>query len=309
MNRTMCAMLREERNIGVEELTLVRDRSSGTLLLLQDAEAACELNRHLLGSAEARLRVALAKLKIAKQRRVPEPSQFDHLFDPFGNARDDDQLKRDRARTIQEAGRRVEVSRSSIADAAARLRAAEEHLAGPRSRLYRFHFKRFVTDVPEDRYRSLKHAQGHEPVLLTTWDGQFVWWYLDRFWWDNNGLSADAVQASILDREANGKQPSAQPARAETVVEETVVTPGETDPARGPISEEVMHQVWRRDQGRCVDCGSHENLELNHIIPLAQGGASSVRNLELRCETCSRRRSAHHPPSPVTRPLAGANSA
>jgi hypothetical protein len=305
----MCAMLREERNIGVEKLTLVKDRTSGTLLPLQDVEAACELNRHMLESAEARLRVALSKLKIAKQRRVPEPSQFDHLFEPFGNARDDDKLKRDRARTIQEAGRRVEVSRSSIAEAAERLKVSEAHLACPRALLYRFHFKRFVTDVPENRYRSLKQAQAHEPVLLTTWDGgQRVWWYLDRFWWDSDGLNADDVKGLILDREANGKQSSAQSARAEIVGDEGVETPAKTRPAPEPVPEEVKHEVWRRDQGRCVDCGSRENLELNHIIPLAKGGANSVRNLELRCVTCSRRKGARNLASLVERSPDGANS-
>ena len=303
-------MLSEERNIGVEKLTLVKDRTSGTLLPLQDVEAACELNRHMLESAEARLRVALSKLKIVKQRRVPEPSQFDHLFEPFGNARDDDRLKSDRARTIQEAGRRVEDSRSSIAEAAERLRVSEAHLAGPRALLYRFHFKRFVTDVPENRYRSLKQAQAHEPVLLTTWDGgQRVWWYLDRFWWDSEGLNADDVRGLILEREANGKQASVQSAPAEIVGDESVGTPGTTPPAREPpISEEVKHEVWRRDQGRCVDCGSRENLELNHIIPLTKGGASSAGNLELRCVTCSRRKGAHQLASLVARSLAGAYS-
>jgi tetratricopeptide (TPR) repeat protein len=61
---------------------------------------------------------------------------------------------------------------------------------------------------------------------------------------------------------------------------------------RAVIAEEVRHAVWRRDGGRCVQCGSQENLEFDHIIPVARGGASTERNLQLLCETCNRRKGA-----------------
>lgn len=61
---------------------------------------------------------------------------------------------------------------------------------------------------------------------------------------------------------------------------------------RKAIPESVRHEVWRRDAGCCVDCGSRERLEFDHIIPLSQGGSSTARNLELRCENCNRRKGA-----------------
>jgi hypothetical protein len=69
---------------------------------------------------------------------------------------------------------------------------------------------------------------------------------------------------------------------------------GDTRPAvrRQPIPERVRHEVWRRDQGRCVDCGSRERLEFDHIVPISRGGSNTARNLELRCESCNRRKSA-----------------
>jgi hypothetical protein len=36
---------------------------------------------------------------------------------------------------------------------------------------------------------------------------------------------------------------------------------------RSPIPERVRREVWRRDGGRCVDCGSRERLEYDHVLP------------------------------------------
>lgn len=54
------------------------------------------------------------------------------------------------------------------------------------------------------------------------------------------------------------------------------------------IPEDVRSEVWRRDQGRCVRCGSRERLEFDHIVPLSRGGSNTVRNIELLCESCNR---------------------
>lgn len=57
--------------------------------------------------------------------------------------------------------------------------------------------------------------------------------------------------------------------------------------SRSPIPESIRAEVWRRDEGSCVSCGVAEQLEFDHIIPLARGGASSVRNLQLLCRSCN----------------------
>ena len=61
---------------------------------------------------------------------------------------------------------------------------------------------------------------------------------------------------------------------------------------RTVIPESVRHEVWRRDQGCCVECGSKERLEYDHLIPFSKGGSNTARNLRLLCETCNRRKSA-----------------
>jgi hypothetical protein len=63
-------------------------------------------------------------------------------------------------------------------------------------------------------------------------------------------------------------------------------------PRREAIPERVRHEVWRRDRGTCVECGSRGRLEFDHIIPVSRGGSNSVRNIELRCEPCNRRKGA-----------------
>ena len=58
------------------------------------------------------------------------------------------------------------------------------------------------------------------------------------------------------------------------------------------ISQDVRDKVWRRDEGKCIECGSNENLEFDHIIPFSEGGANTYRNIQLLCEPCNRKKSA-----------------
>ncbi|MGB2762747.1 MAG: HNH endonuclease [Minisyncoccales bacterium] len=61
---------------------------------------------------------------------------------------------------------------------------------------------------------------------------------------------------------------------------------------RERIPDRVKREVWRRDKGRCAECGSREKLEYDHIIPISKGGSSTVRNIELLCENCNRKKSS-----------------
>ena len=57
------------------------------------------------------------------------------------------------------------------------------------------------------------------------------------------------------------------------------------------IPEDVKDAVWRRDEGKCTQCGSNENLEFDHMIPHSKGGANTKRNIQLLCESCNRKKS------------------
>ena len=56
---------------------------------------------------------------------------------------------------------------------------------------------------------------------------------------------------------------------------------------RSPIPQAVRTEVWRRDGGRCVECGSNQNLQFDHIIPVSRGGATTAKNLQLLCQSCN----------------------
>lgn len=60
---------------------------------------------------------------------------------------------------------------------------------------------------------------------------------------------------------------------------------------RKTLPKDVKVFVWRRDNGRCVECGSKEKLEFDHIIPVSKGGSNTARNIQLLCESCNRKKS------------------
>lgn len=61
---------------------------------------------------------------------------------------------------------------------------------------------------------------------------------------------------------------------------------------RETIPQDVRDKVWQRDNGKCVECDSKENLEFDHIIPFSKGGSSTYRNIQLLCEPCNRKKHA-----------------
>jgi len=50
------------------------------------------------------------------------------------------------------------------------------------------------------------------------------------------------------------------------------------------IPSAVKLEVWKRDKGKCVLCGSQDNLHFDHDIPFSRGGSSLVaENIQLLC--------------------------
>lgn len=54
------------------------------------------------------------------------------------------------------------------------------------------------------------------------------------------------------------------------------------------IPTNVKVEVWQRDKGKCVNCGSNVKLHFDHIIPFSKGGSSTTaKNIQILCEKCN----------------------
>lgn len=59
---------------------------------------------------------------------------------------------------------------------------------------------------------------------------------------------------------------------------------------RKPIGKRIRFEVFKRDSFKCQYCGACAPdvlLEIDHIVPLAEGGDSEITNLLTACKTCN----------------------
>ena len=59
---------------------------------------------------------------------------------------------------------------------------------------------------------------------------------------------------------------------------------------RKHIPKAIREAVFKRDNYCCVKCGSTKNLEVDHKVPLANGGTNEMANLQTHCRDCNRRK-------------------
>ena len=123
--------------------------------------------------------------------------------------------------------------------------------------------------------------QREQPVPVVEAEGRRWWWFRDRFYWEDDDLTAHDVMALVVERERGRRR---QLERAHAVLSQEANGAAR----REPIPRGVRMAVWQRDGGRCVECGSDFDLQYDHVIPFSLGGATSAENLQLLCAGCNR---------------------
>lgn len=58
------------------------------------------------------------------------------------------------------------------------------------------------------------------------------------------------------------------------------------------IGHALRRQVFERDAYRCVHCGDHMDLTVDHIHPESKGGDLELGNLQTLCRPCNSRKGA-----------------
>jgi hypothetical protein len=60
------------------------------------------------------------------------------------------------------------------------------------------------------------------------------------------------------------------------------------------IPSAVKQAVWKRDQGKCVECGATDELHFDHVVPFSKGGTSlTAENVQLLCARHNLQKSAN----------------
>ena len=71
---------------------------------------------------------------------------------------------------------------------------------------------------------------------------------------------------------------------------ERIILKNEIQRRRKSLTNAVMQEVWIRDGGKCIECGSMDDIEFDHMIPFSKGGSCTPDNLRILCRKCNRSR-------------------
>lgn len=135
-------------------------------------------------------------------------------------------------------------------------------------------------------FARLGTEQLKQPVAVAHTHARVWWWFEDDWYWASPSYDQSDVLALVRDRQ---RRERAKLDRAHMLLkaEDT----GAARSRRPHIPRELRRAVFERDGGRCVECCSNFDLQYDHILPIALGGATSLENLQLLCGPCNRAKS------------------
>ena len=117
-------------------------------------------------------------------------------------------------------------------------------------------------------------------------DGDRVLWWTDAgLFWADADLAGDDVELLVWDRQRR------QDARLDRLRKIRARDEDVAGARRERIPDEVRAFVWERDAGQCTRCGVEDDLQFDHVIPVAKGGGSTIDNIQILCGDCNRQKS------------------
>lgn len=135
----------------------------------------------------------------------------------------------------------------------------------------------------------LSEICGVEPVQVAATHERNYWAYEQLYYWENAGYSPRDIMALVHHRKRREER---HLQHATTLLDHEQGGQVPSQRRRQPIPRVVKHAVFRRDDGRCVECGSNFDIQYDHVIPFSMGGSSTVENLQLLCAACNQSKGA-----------------
>ena len=63
---------------------------------------------------------------------------------------------------------------------------------------------------------------------------------------------------------------------------------------RGKVTNKLRFAIYARDGNRCRICGRRTNdLEIDHVVPIAKGGKTTYANLQTLCSSCNKKKGSN----------------
>lgn len=139
-----------------------------------------------------------------------------------------------------------------------------------KSRWYTFNYRTFDALLNSE-----------EPAELIADGRRTLWMVNGEFYWDTDHLTAEEVGLLLWDRARRHEAKLDRLRKLKVRAVDVAVS------RRERIPDDVRVFVWERDEGRCVRCGAEDNLQFDHVIPVAKGGGTGVENIQLLCGDCN----------------------